>query len=891
MPIPQLKRRSDNHTKQSAQELVRDASLVRKKRAAERKGKKSYSFLRRVTNNQSPEDEKKSSGRRRRITKKGVLKIFTLLFVGGGILCVLAVVAAYVWVSKDLASIEDLDKRVVDQSTKIYARDGETLLYEIGDNKRTDVSFDQISDDIKAATIALEDRDFYNHSGFKITSFIRAGIKSLIPGHIAAGTSTLTQQFIKNAVLTSERTYTRKLKELILAIRLERKYSKDKILEMYLNEVYYGPNYQGVETAAREYFNKSAKDVTLAESATIAALPKDPVALPHDPKRLQDRRDYALDQMVKLNMITEEEASVAKSEELKMNTEVVTGIKAPHFVFFVRSYLEKQYGQNKVNKGGLKVITTLDWDKQQKAEQAVVDGMPKVEQYGGSNAGLVSLDAHNGQILAMVGSRDFFDEKYDGQVNVTTSALQPGSSFKPIVYLTAFTKGYTPDTVLYDVETDFPTQAEGKYHPHNYDMTEHGPISLRRALAQSYNIPAVKLLYLVGVDEALNMAENLGYTTLADRSRFGLSLVLGGAEVTLLEHTASYATFAREGEYHPPSGVLRVEEKSGDVLEEWHDNPRVAVDKEPVRALNDILSDSGARAPTFSRLTFSDRPVAVKTGTTNSFHDAWTMGYTPSVATGVWVGNNDNTEMNRGADGSVIAAPIWKAYMENVLKGTPVENFKKSNITAATEILGGKMDGTKKVKVDSVTGERISDECLSTYPPQYIGEKEYKETHTILHYLNRNDPKGSPPENPRDDPMYEAWETAVVLWTKKDEQRDVYFSDDLPSVPCSLRDKKTQPGVRVTSPSEGELTNRQTLFLAALVTPGQDRIITKISYIIDVVTVETKTDLTIKKESPVRSSYKPKNLTNGKHSLTIRIEDDFGNFAEQTTAFTYQSNP
>lgn len=880
MPIPQLERKKEHH----APHYVRDASSVRKKRAAIRRGEKAGSLHRRIKD--VPSRDAGHKNWTSRITKKRILQILAVGIALGGVGSILTLGVAYAWVSKDLASIEDVEKRAVDQSTKIYARDGETLLYEIGDNKRTDVSFDQISDDVKAATIALEDQHFYQHSGFKVTSIVRAALFNTFSTS-RQGASTLTQQFVKNAILTSERTYTRKLKELILAIRLERKYSKDEILALYLNEVYYGPNYQGVETASQEYFNKSSRDVSLAEAATIAALPKDPVDLPHDPKRLKARRDYALDRMVDITAITQEEADEAKAADLNVNTEVITGIKAPHFVFFVRSYLEKKYGQNKINKGGLKVITTLDWEKQQKAEKAIADGMPKVERLGGSNAGLVSLDAHTGQILAMVGSQNFFDEEHDGQFNVSTSPLQPGSSFKPIVYVTAFMKGYTPATMLYDIETDFPTEVEGKYHPRNFDLSEHGPVTLRTALAHSYNIPAVKLIYLVSVNETLNTAESLGYTSLRDRSQYGLSLALGSGAVSLLEHTAAFATFAREGEHHPVASVLRVEEKNGTILEEWHDNPRIALNKEPVRVLNDVLSDSAARAPTFSLLTLPDRPVGAKTGTTNSFRDAWAMGYTPSLATGVWVGNNDNAAMQRGADGIDIAAPVWRQYMQSVLTGTVVEHFKKPSALPATEVPGGKIYETKKIKVDLVTGQRIPDECLSTYPPQYIGEKEYKETHTILHYLTRSDPKGPAPTNPRDDPMYTPWETAVVAWTKKEEQQDEYLSDVLPTANCALRDKEMQPRVAILLPEDGEEVGRRDFTIEIVATPGKGRTITKVKYLIDVITVEEVADLSLTKERALRSSYKPKTLTLGHHTVKVRIEDDFGNFAEHSVGFDY----
>jgi membrane peptidoglycan carboxypeptidase len=481
MPIPQLEPK-----RSYSPEHARDASAIRKKRAAERTGGQfndagSSGFHSRAVGNgptprpasesgaiseRKPKEKKPKKAHRLR---RRILKWLLILAIVGVVLGIAGAAGAYFWVSKDLADLTDLEKRAIAQSTKIYARDGSTLLYEVGDNKRQDVNLDQIADQMEWATVALEDKHFYEHKGVSPISIARAAFANIVKGETTQGASTLTQQFIKNAVLTPERTYTRKVKEAILAMRLEQKYSKDEILNFYLNEVYYGANYQGVEASSQGFFGKPASDLSLAESATLAALAQNPVVLANDPERLKARRDYAIDQMVEQGYVDQAAADEAKAVELAIREEV-TEIRAPHFVFYVRSYLEEKYGQNTVRKGGLKVTTTLDWDKQQKGEQAVVDGIPKVEQYGGSNAALVSLDTHTGQILAMVGSRDFFDESHDGQVNVVTSLRQPGSSFKPIVYLAAFEKGYTPDTRVFDLETDFPTDS-GVYHPRNYNRS------------------------------------------------------------------------------------------------------------------------------------------------------------------------------------------------------------------------------------------------------------------------------------------------------------------------------------------------------------------------------------------------------------------------------------
>jgi membrane peptidoglycan carboxypeptidase len=539
-----------------------------------------------------------------------------------------------------------------------------------------------------------------------------------------------------------------------------------------------------------------------------------------------------------------------------------------------------------VQKGGLKVVTTLDWDKQQKAEQAINDGIGKVEDYGGDNAALVSMDAHTGQILALVGSRDFFDTEHDGQFNVAASYnRQPGSSFKPIVYLTAFTKGYTPDTKLFDVETDF----GNGYHPHNFAGVNRvaGPVTIRYALSQSLNIPAVKAMYLAGVDTVLNTADSLGYLLLKDRSQYGLSLALGAGGVSLIEHTAAYGTFAREGEYHAPATILKVTDKDGNTLEEWKDDPHQVVDAKAVRMLNSVLSDSAARGGTFSRLNLSDRPTAAKTGTSNDFRDAWTMGYTPSLVTGVWTGRNDFQPMDYLGDGIIIAAPIWNAYMASVLTGTPVETFKAAEYTPATDVLGGNLESTVSKSVDSVTGAIIPDECLSSYPSEYVAQKDFKETHDILYYLDRENPTGDKPEDPNKDPQYASWEKAVQDWLKSSGKSNEYLTDDTPRADCNLRDPDQQPSVSITSLEDGGSYAKSGFEVAATATPGNGRTITSVSYIIDVITVDSASGLSITSEEDVASTYKPKTLTEGKHTLTVRVTDDKGNTASDAIDFTY----
>ena len=659
---------------------------------------------------------------------------------------------AFIVFSRDLPSPDQIEDRFISQSTKIYDRTGKVILYDIfGEEKRTVIPFEEIPETVKQATIAIEDQNFYTHPGIDFKAIIRAGLEAL-KGERLRGASTITQQFVKNSILSPERTITRKVKEIILALELERRYSKDEILGFYLNQIPYGSNAYGVEAAARTFFAKEAKDLTLAESALLAALPQAPSYYsPYGshPEELKARQELVLEHMVNLNFVSPEEAEEARRERLNFS-ETRTGINAPHFVFYVRDMLEEMYGEDYLARAGLKIITTLDWDLQQLAEKAVAEGAQRNEARGGYNAALVAIDPKTGQILSMVGSRDFNLEpipagctpglscKFEPYVNVTTSSRQPGSSIKPFIYATAFKKGFTDRTVLFDVPTEFnsfcspqhvPLVADPNvecYHPRNYDGRFRGPVSLRTALANSINVPSVKLLHLAGVDDSINTAQDMGITTLGDRSRFGLSLVLGGGEVRLLELTAAYGVFATEGVRHPTTAILRIEDSQGKVIFEPNGEPSQVMDAEVTRLISNILSDNEARQPIFgpaSSLYFKDRPVAAKTGTTNEFRDGWTLGYTPSLAVGIWAGNNDNTPLDQ-EPGAMVAAPIWREFLLGAFEALkmPVESFTPP---------------VPKISENPVlNGE---------YAPQ-------GETHTILHYLNKSDS------------LYSNWEAAVRSW-------------------------------------------------------------------------------------------------------------------------------
>lgn len=811
---------------------------------------------------------------------KRLFLIAAVIFVLG----TLFTISVFAWFSKDLPDPNKLIDRSLAESTKIYARDGTTLLYEIhGDQRRTVVPLEDIPMHVRNATIVAEDQGFYGHRGFSIKGILRAFFVNLLQGGSVQGGSTITQQFVKNSILTSEKTYTRKIKELVLSYQLENKFTKDQILQLYLNEIPYGSTAYGVESGSWIYFGKSVKEVNLAEAAILAALPKAPSALSPfggNTERLFSRQQFILNSMADAGVISKEEADAAKNQEIAFQSRI-ENIIAPHFVFFVRELLSEKYSEKNVEQGGLKVITSLDAEKQKFAEEAVAKQVEKnATQYQASNAALVSIDTKTGQILAMVGSKDYFNDDIDGKVNVTIRPRQPGSSFKPIVYLTAFQRGYTPDTVVFDLETDFSTDSK-PYHPRNYNLAEHGPLTLRKALAGSLNIPAVKTLYLAGTNNVLDVADLLGYTTLQDRSRYGLSLVLGGGEVTLLEHTNAFAALSREGVRHPIASILRVEDRNGKVLEQFQESQERVVKAEEVRQLTSILSDNEARTYIFgasNHLTLGDRPVAAKTGTTNDYRDAWTLGYTPSIATGVWVGNNDNSEMKRGADGSVIAAPIWNAYMRLALTGTPVETFKAPKpIEVEKGVLKNEFVNTFTAEVDVATGLVIPETCKDQFPEKYRTTKDFKEVHEILHYVAKEDPRGPAPTDPTADPQYAMWEKPVQRWA----EANGYSSNTPNQAECDLRNPDLDPELAIQRPQSGEQMTSDTFGVDFTVKAASGRRIELTEAFIDRNRVSTDA------ERPWEVLYTPTNLTSGNHTLALLAKDSKGSFTQIEVPFFF----
>ncbi len=732
-------------------------------------------------------------------------RVFRKLFVLFIWLCVLGfigMVGIFAYFAKDLPNPEQITERRMVESTKIYDRTGKILLYDVhGEEKRTVIPFEEIPQQVKDATLVIEDDNFYHHFGLDWKGILRAAWANFRGQKIAQGGSTITQQFIKNAILTPERTFTRKIKEAILAIEMEIKYSKDEIFDFYLNQVPYGSNAYGIEAAAQTFFNKNAKDLTLAENALLAALPKAPSYYsPYGSHfdELKARQEYILERMNKFGYITEQELIQAKEEELEP-TPVADRFKAPHFVMYVQEYLGEKYGKEYMEQAGLKVYTTLDWDLQQTAEETITEGVKRnIKNFNAHNAALVSIDPKTGQILAMVGSKDYWAEPSPGgcipggsipgktclfepYVNVTIRNRQPGSSFKPFAYATAFQKGFTPDAMIFDLQTEFAVEGAESYKPRNYDGRFRGPVNFRQALAQSLNIPSVKVLYLAGVSETINLAQDMGIETLKDRSRFGLSLVLGGGEVKLLEISAAFSVFAAEGAKHPLVSILRIEDNNGKVLEEYKYKSKRVLDPQITKLVSDLLSDEATRAPMFgskSKLYLGERPVAAKTGTTQEYRDGWTIGYTPSLVTGVWAGNNDNTSMREGA-GIYVAAPIWNEFMRrayNKKQGTrnkeqeeelenyfdlpeEIEEFTSPEpIETNKDILNGKYIKETKVYINKETGKLAT----NSTPPDLLEEKTYYQVHSILYYLNKNKPQGD--GNGKNDSQFSNWESSVQKW-------------------------------------------------------------------------------------------------------------------------------
>lgn len=657
---------------------------------------------------------------------------------------------------RNLPDPQSIVSRQVKESTKIYDRTGTTVLYDIYDEeRRTVVSLDRISENLREATVAVEDSRFYEHRGFDLKGFTRSLVRNVQQGYGAGGGSTITQQLVGNALVGREKQglsgLKRKVQELILAIEVERRFTKDQILEMYLNQIPYGSNAYGAEAASQTYFGVPATDLSIHQAALLAALPQRPSYLsPYGShvSELMARKDFILGRMRELGYISQAEYETAAAEELVFK-ESSTGLAAPHFVLMARDYVIGKYGKDIVESGGFRIITTLDADLQKQAEELVTHyAKVNQEKYKATNAALVAIDPRSGEVRALVGSANYYDIENEGNYNVVTAQRQPGSAFKPFAYAAAFAKGYPDTTILWDLRTEFNpncspdssgrTDPSGSacYHPQNYNGTYSGPVTMRQSLARSLNVTSVETLYLAGVENVIDLATQMGITTLGDRSRFGLSLVLGGAEVRPIDLVSAYGVFATEGLRTPWGLIQRIEVSDGTILEERRVTAERVLDAQTARLVTDVLADNNARAPVFgvnNPLTIPGREVAAKTGTTQENRDAWVVGYSPSLVVGVWAGNNRNQSMTAAGAGVSAAGPLWNAFMRAALKGTAVETFTRPN-----PVLTGKI---------MLNGSFVS--------------PEYPEQHSILYYVSRNDPLGPIPGNPGSDPQFANWEWPV----------------------------------------------------------------------------------------------------------------------------------
>ncbi|MBI2338306.1 PBP1A family penicillin-binding protein [Candidatus Daviesbacteria bacterium] len=579
-------------------------------------------------------------------------------------------------------------------TTEIYDRNGILLYRMYGDKNRTLVKLSEIPKNLIQATVAIEDRNFYQHPGIDLRAIARALYQNLRNGN-QEGASTITQQLIKNSLLTPERTYSRKLKEIVLALWAERLYSKDEILQMYYNEAPFGGSIVGIAAASETYFGKSPQELSLSESSYLAGLPASPTQLsPYGtrPELAKLRQKQVLEKMVKQKYITQTQADKAFAEHLYI-LPLANNIHAPHFVFYIRDQLAAEFGPRIVSQGGLKIYTTLDLSLQEKVENIVKNEIDKLSALNVKNGAAMVMDSKTGQILAMVGSRDYHYPDF-GNYNVTLSLRQPGSAIKPITYATAFAKGFSPASVILDTPVTFRDEWGNAYSPVNYDGVFRGPVTLRQALGSSLNIPAVKLSATIGIEPVAQTAANLGITTMENPARFGLSLTLGGAEVKMIEMMGAYGTFANSGFWQKPTGILKVTDSNNNVLEEYKNSPKQVISPAIAYLITNILSDDNARKMAFgpkSLLHIPGYEVGVKTGTSDYKKDNLTFGYTPNFVVGVWVGNPDNSPMNpRLASGITGAAPIWNKIMHTLLDGTTPLAFERPAGIIETTINGKK---------------------------------------------------------------------------------------------------------------------------------------------------------------------------------------------------------
>lgn len=819
------------------------------------------------------------SSRKKIPLKKRILRGIAFMFIS----IVIVMVLLFAWYSKDLPTPGKIKSHKQSASTQLFDRNGKPLYAVSGEEKRILIDKEQFKDpaynNIKNATVAIEDKYFYKHKGFNIKSIIRAVFKDIKSGDKSQGGSTITQQYVKNALLTPKKSFTRKIKELILAIEIEFMFNKEQILELYLNEIPYGGNVYGIEAASERYFGKSAKELTLAEAATLAGLPQSPSYYsPYGSHldQLINRKNTVIDQMQKQNYINEEEAKIAMEASPLKRKDFIDpkeSITAPHFVFYAKEKLVEILGgddlaERMVEEGGLKVTTTLDLEYQGLAEESISKASPGLPKKGASNAALVAQDPQKGEILAMVGSIDYFNKDNEGNFNVATAERQPGSSIKPLFYSAAFKrKDFSPSRVIFDLKTDF-----NGYEPKNYDGNFRGPITIRKALGNSLNIPAVKTLGVVGIDEALKTAHDMGITTLNDRNRYGLALTLGGGEVKLVDMVTAYGVLANKGTLRPTTAILKIEDSNGKILfdAEKDRKDKEALDPQIAYQISDILSDLEAKKPIFSGVisyfSFKNYKVASKTGTTNMDRDAWALGYTPNFVAGVWVGNNDNTPMKAG--GAIAAAPIWNDFMNKIIYKRPKEDFvKPDGIKELTvEYYSNKLPTqySQEFSKDIFASWQVPTEKDSTNVSRRVcksnGLLATDQTPAIL--VEEKIYKFIKSEKPNDP----AWERPVQAWARANG-----FNDPLPSQTCT--ETAVNPTINISSPANGSTVSGN--FTITVTGTTQFDVKSVIIYI-DSISVSEGSSL------PHSISYNANNLSSGSHTISAKITDINDSFSEDS---------
>lgn len=651
-----------------------------------------------------------------------------------------ALITFYFYLTKDLPDPEILGEKIVSGGTEIYDRSETTLLYKIGFRRKW-VDFDKIPDKIIKAFLVAEDTDFFKHQGFSLKSVLRSIYLNLKSGGLKYGGSTITQQLARNLFLSPEKTITRKLKEIILAYKLEKKYTKEQIFTYYINSIYFGEGNIGIAAASEYYFDKKIEFIDWSEAAILVSIAKSPLYYApikeENLKRLKERRDYILKRLKDFGYLSDLEYQKAISSEIKLVKRKYTNIIAPHFVMEVVQELKKFFPDKNLEELNLRVVTTLDLKIQKIAEDVIKKRAEQNKKnYGGANAAMMVINPKTGEVLALVGSKDFFDESIDGQVNVPFRLRQPGSAFKPISYAALFELGYSDKTIVFDVPTDF-----GGYRPKNFDKIFKGPVTLRQALAESRNVPSVKVFYLAIPERVVDLARKSGMDYLKNWQNYGLSMALGSAEVKMKDLIRFYGALANDGILVSQTLILKITQPPKIIYEYYPREERI-ISVETARLVTDILKDKDARRGLFQRsfhLTdFGDYEVALKTGTTQFYQDAWTFGYTKDLVVGVWAGNTDGRKMNSLGASLVAALPIFHDFLQTLIdNGLLLEN---------------KFDPPEPriVNKPMMNGEWIT--------PYGI--------HDILFYVDRNNPSGPIPENPYLDPQFSRWEEGVLNWLK-----------------------------------------------------------------------------------------------------------------------------